>query len=83
MYESHDIYRKCPYVIECSLVVSIFPLLNRYNECYNVYRDIIRTTSDDFDVERETNIAAVAVNRTIEGVVSLDAGIIFIHNIST
>lgn len=38
-----------------------------------MYRDIIRTTSDDFDVERETNMAAVAVNRSIEGNVSLQA----------
>ncbi|KAG0727744.1 hypothetical protein GWK47_034002 [Chionoecetes opilio] len=46
-------------------ILSAHPL-GIYNECHEVYRDIIRTTSDDFDVERETNMTAVAVNRAVE-----------------
>ncbi|XP_047502652.1 LOW QUALITY PROTEIN: signal recognition particle subunit SRP72-like [Penaeus chinensis] len=41
--------------------------LERYEECYDIYREMIRTNSDDFDQERLTNMAAVAVNRYIEG----------------
>lgn len=35
----------------------------RYDECHGVYREIIRTTSDDYDLERLTNLAAVTVHR--------------------
>ncbi|XP_071533763.1 signal recognition particle subunit SRP72 [Panulirus ornatus] len=49
------------------LQAQILYRLERYDECYDVYRDIIRTTSDDFDLERETNLTAVAVNRSVEG----------------
>ncbi|KAK8389393.1 hypothetical protein O3P69_008856 [Scylla paramamosain] len=54
-----------PKVLE--LQAQILYRLERYDECHEVYRDIIRTTSDDFDMERETNMTAVLVNRTVEG----------------
>lgn len=49
------------------LKAQILYRLEKYDECHEVYRDIIRTTSDDFDMERETNMTAVEVNRTVEG----------------
>ncbi|XP_068239002.1 signal recognition particle subunit SRP72 [Palaemon carinicauda] len=49
------------------LKAQILYRLERYNDCYGIYRDIIRTTSDDFDLERQTNMTAVAVNRAFEG----------------
>ncbi|KAK8733404.1 hypothetical protein OTU49_006623 [Cherax quadricarinatus] len=49
------------------LQAQILYRLERYSECYDVYREIIRTTSDDYDVERETNLTAVAVNCALDG----------------
>lgn len=31
----------------------------RYNECFDMYRDIIKQSKDNFTNERETNITAV------------------------
>lgn len=36
--------------------------LERYEECYNVYRDLIKNSQDDYEDERETNLAAVIAN---------------------
>ncbi|CAL4123366.1 unnamed protein product [Meganyctiphanes norvegica] len=48
------------------LKAQILYRLERYDECYDMYRDILRNTSDDFDLERQTNMAAVCVNRATE-----------------
>ncbi len=34
--------------------------LERYEECLALYRDIIKNTSDDFEMERLTNLSAVS-----------------------
>ena len=34
--------------------------LERYEDCFTVYRDVVKNTSDDFDVERLANLAAVS-----------------------
>ena len=34
----------------------------RYQECYNVYKDMIKNISDDQEVERMTNLTAVTAN---------------------
>lgn len=44
--------------------------LERYEECFAVYRDIIKNSHDDYEEERETNLAAVLGNLAIEGSVS-------------
>lgn len=31
----------------------------RYNECFDIYRDIIKQSKDSFTNERETNLTAV------------------------
>ncbi|XP_076067032.1 signal recognition particle 72 [Oratosquilla oratoria] len=49
------------------LKAQILYRLERYDECYNTYRDIIRSTSDDFEDERKTNMSAVVTNRLLEG----------------
>ncbi|XP_046384994.1 signal recognition particle subunit SRP72 [Ischnura elegans] len=36
--------------------------LERYEECLDVYRDIIKNSSDEYEDERETNLAAVVAN---------------------
>lgn len=41
--------------------------LERYEECFAVYRDIIKNSHDDYEEERETNLAAVLGNLAIEG----------------
>jgi len=42
-------------------------LVFRYEPCFDVYRDIIKNSSDDYEDERETNFAAVIANLCIEG----------------
>jgi signal recognition particle subunit SRP72 len=34
--------------------------LEQYRDCYAVYRGIIKTTSDEYETERRTNLSAVA-----------------------
>ncbi len=34
--------------------------LERYEECFSLYRELIRNTSDDFEMERLTNLSAVS-----------------------
>ncbi len=41
--------------------------LERYEECFDLYRDLIKNTSDDFELERLTNLEAVAVNLATSG----------------
>lgn len=46
--------------------------LERFEECFDVYRDIIKNSADDdYDDERTTNLSAVVANLAIEGTVSL------------
>ena len=49
------------------LKAQILYRLEKYEECFAVYRDIIKNTSDDYEDERQTNLAAVLVNLTING----------------
>ncbi|KAL7638501.1 UNVERIFIED_CONTAM: hypothetical protein RMT77_011071 [Armadillidium vulgare] len=49
------------------LKAQILYRLERYDECFTIYRDLVKTTSDQFDQERLTNLAAVCVNRIYEG----------------
>lgn len=44
--------------------------LERYEECFAVYRDIIKNSHDEYEEERETNLAAVLANLAIEDSVS-------------
>lgn len=44
--------------------------LENFEECFDVYRDIIKNTNDDYEDERATNLSAVAANLSIEGSVS-------------
>lgn len=36
--------------------------LENYEECYKVYKDVIKNTHDEYEDERETNLAAVIAN---------------------
>ncbi|KAH8313776.1 hypothetical protein KR067_011640 [Drosophila pandora] len=40
--------------------------LERYDECLDAYRDIIKNTSDDYEDERRTNLSAVAANLAVD-----------------
>jgi hypothetical protein len=53
-------------------------ILFRYEECFDVYRDIIKNSTDDYEDERETNLAAVMANLCIEGSVRMCYTISFI-----
>lgn len=44
--------------------------LERYEDCFDAYRDIIKNTvDDDYDDERTTNLSAVVANLAFEGTV--------------
>ncbi|XP_034235450.1 signal recognition particle subunit SRP72 [Thrips palmi] len=49
------------------LKAQILYRLEQYEECFDVYRDIIKNTEDDYEDERETNLSAVLANLCIEG----------------
>lgn len=44
------------------LKAQILYRLEKYKECYAVYRDIIKNSTDDYEDEREANLAAVLVH---------------------
>nr|CAD7439751.1 unnamed protein product [Timema bartmani] len=44
------------------LKAQILYRLERYEECFDVYRDIIKNSNDDYEEERETNLSAVIAN---------------------
>lgn len=41
--------------------------LERFEDCFDLYRDLIKNTQDDYDNERLTNMSAVVANLAIEG----------------
>ncbi|KAK0075073.1 hypothetical protein PV325_007424 [Microctonus aethiopoides] len=44
------------------LKAQILYRLEKYEKCFSVYRDIIKNSNDDYEDERETNLAAVLVH---------------------
>lgn len=52
------------------LKAQILYRLEKYEECFSVYRDIIKNSHDEYEDEREANLAAVVVNLATEGSVS-------------
>ncbi|XP_037729383.1 signal recognition particle subunit SRP72 [Drosophila subpulchrella] len=40
--------------------------LERYDDCLDSYRDIIKNTSDEYEDERRTNLSAVAANLAVD-----------------
>jgi signal recognition particle subunit SRP72 len=44
--------------------------LEQFDECFNLYKDIIKNSSDDYEEERTTNLSAVVANLATEGTVS-------------
>lgn len=53
------------------LKAQILYRLEKYEECFAIYRDIIKNSDDEYADERETNLSAVLVNLTIENSVSI------------
>ncbi|KAL4231087.1 Signal recognition particle core component [Mactra antiquata] len=41
------------------LLAQVLYRLEEYEECYKLYRDLIKNSQDDFDEERQTNLCAV------------------------
>lgn len=53
------------------LKAQILYRLEKYEKCFAVYRDIIKNSNDEYEEERETNLAAVLGNLAIEDSVSI------------
>lgn len=51
--------------------------LERYEDCFDAYRDIIKNTDDDYEEERTTNLSAVVANLAVEG--SVRFSFVFSH----
>lgn len=49
------------------LYAQVLYRLERYEECFDIYRDIIKNTDDEYEEERTTNLSAVVANLAIEG----------------
>ncbi|XP_039283174.1 signal recognition particle subunit SRP72 isoform X1 [Nilaparvata lugens] len=49
------------------LKAQILYRLERYEECFDVYRDVVKNSNDEYEDERETNLSAVIANLSIEG----------------
>lgn len=45
--------------------------LEKFDECFGLYKDIIKNSSDDYEEERTVNLSAVVAGMAIEGTVSI------------
>lgn len=45
--------------------------LEDFDECFGLYKDIIKNSSDDYEEERTTNLSAVVANMSVSGTVSI------------
>jgi signal recognition particle subunit SRP72 len=52
---------KNPQTKHAELRAQILYKLEQYGDCYAVYRSIVKSTSDEYETERRTNLSAVAV----------------------
>lgn len=52
------------------LKAQILYRLENFDECFNLYKDIIKNSSDDYEEERTTNFSAVVANLSCAGSVS-------------
>lgn len=52
------------------LKAQVYYRLEQFDECFGLYKDIIKNSSDDYEEERTTNLSAVVANMSIEGTVS-------------
>lgn len=48
------------------LLAQVLYRLEQYEECFEAYRDLIKNSEDDYEEERETNLAAVLASLHIE-----------------
>jgi len=51
-----------PQVKHLDLRAQVLYRLEQYDSCYSVYKDLIKTTDDKYDMERMTNLSAVTAN---------------------
>lgn len=63
------------------LKAQILYRLEKYEDCFSVYRDIIKNSNDEYEDERETNLSAVLVNLAIEGSVSVNKTFRHLHHL--
>ncbi|CAG5120167.1 unnamed protein product, partial [Candidula unifasciata] len=49
------------------LLCQVLYRIEQFEECYNLYRDVIKNSQDDYDSERETNLSAVIASLQLWG----------------
>ena len=51
-----------PQVKHSDLKAQVLYRLEEFEQCYGVYKDLIKSTDDKYDTERMTNLSAVTAN---------------------
>ncbi|KAI0231459.1 Signal recognition particle subunit SRP72 [Lamellibrachia satsuma] len=51
----------------CELRGQVLYRLEKYDECFEIYRGLLKNTEDDFEEERETNLSAVMASMQLWG----------------
>ena len=51
--------------------------LEKYQECFSLYRDIVKNTNDDYEDERQTNMSAVYAYLTEKEMVIIKFVLVF------
>lgn len=54
------------------LKAQILYRLEKFSECFELYKDLIKNTEDDYEAERETNLLATVACLSLEGTVRLN-----------
>lgn len=49
------------------LKAQILYRLEQFEDCFDLYKDLIKNTHDDYDAERTTNLSAAIANFSVEG----------------
>lgn len=62
--EAYDILKSIndPGEREKELIAQVLYRLERYEECFDFYKDLMKNSEDDYENERETNLSAVVCN---------------------
>jgi len=53
------------------LKAQVYYRLEQYDESFNLYKEIVKNSHDEYEEERTTNLSAVVANLSIEGTVSV------------
>ena len=59
------------------LLAQIYYRQEHYEKCYDLYREVIKNSEDEWDSERQTNLLAISACLGFNGIVSIFTGLQF------